>query len=270
MKQLLIIILAIVLFDKSSAQSYNGVSKETFDLIVNKTNMKLSKGGYLWCKKYHQAKLIDSTSTLKGWKGRKLYIYNYTVTDSKPYKSLNTNVILYNPTAEKLTKWAINAIAKNNTVNKKKIKLNLENINSIIDYIIAQSGGQFPVRGIVYEDISPQNGIQETYVFFDGVTVEHTDAAKYRIIAPQRATKEQEKAFWNMSFEDIDDKQTKGKARISSTLREEYSKLFDVDTKGRKWVEIVRNEYQKAMDTDFNNLIYCTIVMNDELKKKLK
>ena len=33
-------------------------------------------------------------------------------------------------------------------------------LKKLADFIIGQSGGQFPVRGIVYEDILPANGIK--------------------------------------------------------------------------------------------------------------
>lgn len=95
------------------------------------------------------------------------------------------------------------------------------------------SGGQFPVKGIVYENMDGKGF--KAYSFLDGVTV--------FLQTPGEITKE------NLS--------RVGKyARIISTTREEYNQRFsNVKTDGLAWLDVVRTEYPKALKSDTNNLM---------------
>src|SRR5208282_831571 len=103
--------------------------------------------------------------TVAGWEGFPTVQCTYSVED----KALNTNktavVILLDPDAHRLARWMVNAYLT------AKGSATTNDLKKLADFIIWQSGGQFPVRGIVYEDILPANGINEIYCFRDGVTV---------------------------------------------------------------------------------------------------
>ena len=53
----------------------------------------------------------------------------------------------------------------------------------MFQHILGQSGGQFPVAGVVYEDIIPADGVNEIYCFRDGVTVS-VEGVPHRGTAP--------------------------------------------------------------------------------------
>lgn len=208
-------------------------------------------------------KIID---TISSWKGFELKLYTYKMDRDKLNKELGRDligrVILCNPSAEKLVKWSVNALLKCG------ISVNYFNVLQVLNNIKGCSGAQFPVRGIVYEDIDPQDGTNETYAFFDGVTIEG-NGIKISTKKKQRVTTNQEDEYLSMTFNDIDEAILYG--RVSSTTRLEYIKAFpNTDTLGKNWVNIVRIEYQKAMNCDENNLIYATIFSDLQLNNNNK
>ncbi|MFA6894667.1 MAG: hypothetical protein WCQ46_02785 [Bacteroidales bacterium] len=100
------------------------------------------------------------------------------------------------------------------------------------------SGGQFPVLGMVYEDMYGTG--PKCYLFKDGVTVYLEDGNIKEL-------------------SEINDSSIirVGKyARIISTNREEYISMFGAaDLEGKKWLKVVRDEYKKALLSDRNNLM---------------
>lgn len=173
--------------------------------------------------RYMAGKLLSSTDKLPNWEGTQVSEYKYSVDKGK----LTAKVYLANADAKKMAAWVITTCYSITKTLKRKHTDFL--INSIKD----ASGGQFPVKGIVYENMDG-NGFK-AYNFLDGVTV--------FLKAPGDITEE------NLS--------RAGKyARIISTTREEYNQRFpNVKTDGLAWLDVVRNEYQKALKSDTNNLM---------------
>ena len=189
------------------------------------------------------ARLISTTDTIPGWEDFPVQLFEYNIAD-KLNGRLTTQVYLLNADAEKIARWIIAAC----WMEKRKVTSGY--IDAIVKQIDHESGGQFPIRGIVYEDLN-RDSIQETYPFFDGVSVEHKE---FTIITPKRAKPEQLTKYLSMIFADVGKIYTWG--RIISTTREEYNVLFpDADVDGNNWCNIVRKEYKKAMRSDVNYLI---------------
>jgi hypothetical protein len=145
-------------------------------------------------------------------------------------------VFMLNATSEQIAKWIISAcITVTGSINKRHTDL-------IIRTIQEQSGGQFPVKGIVYEDHG-----KPPYLFKDGVTVFLKKNIKDLL---------SKKGIDTMAAL-IDSNIMSGKfGRIISTTREEYKLNGGKEnTNGLNWLKVVRTEYQKAIGSDNNNLI---------------
>jgi endoglucanase len=267
MKTLLFIFLSISIFKSTEAQ-YKTVPKDIYDRLLLESKKRLD-GRYMVKGK---AEIITN---LKDWEGIKLEKYTYQVHDKNSSLGIDTTltatVILYNPSYELVVKWVINALLKAG------IKPTYKNTNQVLIEINKASNAQFPVRGIVYEDLTSRvknvkDGLQETYAFFDGVTIECKgisittyDTNNNRRFTNQRATKAQADKYLNMSFNDISSTHVFG--RIISTTREDYKSILpNVNTDKTAWIKVVSEEYKKAMKSEENNLIYATIY-NDRKRK---
>lgn len=141
-------------------------------------------------------------------------------------------VYMANADSKKLATWIITTclIVTN--------KLEKQNTDFLINSIKKASEGQFPVKGIVYENMDGKGYFP--YKFKDGVTVflrQNSDS----------------------DFSLINDgniRSTGKYARIISTTRENYNSLFkEKKTEGLKWLEVVRKEYQLALKSDVNQLM---------------
>lgn len=203
---------------------------------------------------------------LKYWETDTLTQYTYEIPDAHDGK-LTATVIMYNAGLHRIANWIYFSLLDCNR------KITNENIKKIIKHIKGVSGFQFPVRGIVYEDLYNDkhalvaDGTQETYFFFDGISVSHK---KIKISTynpsgiPQRV--KNEKAVLQMQEADIEKVFVYG--RICNTTRAEYTrfqlfkKLEPVNVDGTNFMFIVREEYKKAMHSKRNNLIAAWVLSN--------
>jgi hypothetical protein len=195
---------------------------------------------------FYMAKNCTVTEAHPGWEGFPVQRCSYTVQDTNGTKKTAT-VLLLNPTAAQAANWIRTACAKsqNECACHKKV----------IARIRQASGFQFPVAGVVYEDIIPKDGLFEAYCFRDGVTV-LVDGFKHRGTKP-------------LSTEEIETcisgelKSALKFARIHSGTREEYMKIGgklnvgDSSRNGRRleWLDAVRASYQEAWRTKSYSLL---------------
>jgi hypothetical protein len=203
---------------------------------------------------------------LKHWEEDTLTQYTYAIPDGHD-GTLTATVIMYNADIHRIANWIYFSLLDCNR------KASIGNVGKIIKHMKEVSGFQFPVRGIVYEDLYNDkkkrvpDGIQETYFFFDGISVSHK---KIKILTynpsgiPQRV--KEEKAILQMPEEDIEKAFVYG--RICNTQREEYSrfrlfkKQVPVNVEGINFMFTVREEYKKAMHGKRNNLIAAWVLSN--------
>lgn len=174
---------------------------------------------------------------IAGWEGFPTRLHSYKMSDGKTAK-----VIMCNADANRLARWVVSACLE------VKQSADSQWTDRLAKHIISQSGGQFPVAGIVYENMDGQGNA--IYVFRNGVTC--TIAAVANGTRRQVTDAEQSAAL---------DPQTPlvkaGKyARVSSTLREEYKVAGGIlPTENLAWPNAVRKEYQAALNSDRNLLV---------------
>ncbi len=187
-----------------------------------------------------------------GWEGFPTVQCVYTVQDKALHTNKTAAVILLDPDAARLARWMVNAcqFAKGGVTTN--------NLKKLADHIMGQSGGQYPVRGIVYEDILPENDIHEIYCFRDGVTVK-INGVEHRS-EKQPSPAEIEKSL----TAPLADVSWVGKyARIQSTTRENYQAAGGSEkVDGTNWLEISRKLYQKAWNSDTNELMMAWVKAN--------
>ena len=178
--------------------------------------------------RYMAQKLISETDTISGWENVNVSLYQYSVDSGK----IIGHVYMANADAKKLAAWVITTCF---TLTK---KLDKNNTDFLIKSIRNASGGQFPVKGIVYENMDGKG--YYPYVFKDAVTV-----------FLLQNTSDDLSLITNTNI-----RRTGKYARIISTTREEYNALFpDKNTEGIEWLNIVREEYKAALMSDKNNLM---------------
>jgi hypothetical protein len=191
--------------------------------------------------------------TVAGWDGFPTRRYTYSVKDKDgPAKS--ADVILLNPPSEMIARWIVSALIE------VKGSYDAADGRKVFAHILSQSGGQFPVAGVVYEDIIPADGVHEIYCFRDGVTVE-VEGVPHRGTAPM--TPEQLAAS-------IDGKVRRvfTYARIASTSPKMWidaggSKDVLKDGKpSEKWMSEIRRAYQAAWNSDRNALVVAWVKTN--------
>ena len=100
------------------------------------------------------------------WEGLPTQQCRYSVRDKKTGERKQGVVVLFNPSAQKLAEWILNACEQ---VAPKQTRTACT--SRVFGRVLDQSGGQFPVAGVVYEDLIPKDGVNEAYAFRDGVTV---------------------------------------------------------------------------------------------------
>lgn len=210
------------------------------------TKVKASFGFYM-------AKNCNVTEAHPRWKGFPVQRCSYTVSDKDGTKKTAT-VHLLNPSATQAANWIRSACAKSGDKGSCHKK--------VISQIRNASGFQFPVSGVVYEDIIPRDGVFEAYCFRDGVTV-LVDGFKHLETKPLSAEENETcisgKLRSALKF-----------ARIHSGTREEYVKsggklnVGDSSKNGRRleWLDAVRAAYQEAWKTDSYSLLNAWVDQN--------
>jgi endoglucanase len=221
--------------------------RDSLPSLVVKTKWLLDRA-------YMAKNLLATTDTLPGWEGYPVKLYQYeTGNDLYTGKPKMAKVYLLNPSPEKLAMWIITASWE------AKGSVDYKYTNKILQWIRNQSGAQFPVKGIVYEDQYTKD-YQEPYLFKDGVTVYIQDNNKW----PQDKTCTSEQIEFYLRISNADLKPQSGKyGRIASTTREDYKScggtedVGDANDRKLKWLEVVRELYKKAWNSDRNELIIC-------------
>jgi len=104
-------------------------------------------------------------TTYPGWEGFPLMKCRYSVTD-KNGRQKSAPVIMLNPSVEQLARWVVK------TCLVVKGSADFAYTDKLFNRVLEQSGGQFPVAGIVFEDILPGDSVYEIYCFRNGVTVQ--------------------------------------------------------------------------------------------------
>ena len=165
----------------------------------------------------------------------------YRQPDNNAPSGKTATVIMLNPEKELLAKWLVAScvIVKGSTdVKSCAIKL----AKAIID----ASGSQFPIAGIVLEDMNGDH-LQEAYTFRDGVTV------KLEGGLPVGSTGMFGESQNNLAIDPntavLSTASQKAPARIQSTWRQMYKDYMGSDAKdvtGIKWLDEVRRLYQDA------------------------
>ena len=187
-------------------------------------------------------------TTYPGWNDFPLKQCNYSVTDGNGTKK-SAKVIMLNPSPEQLARWVVFTCLK--------VKGNAADqyIDKLAKHIIDQSGAQFPIAGIVFEDVLPQDGIYEVYCFRNGVTV-GIKGVKHRKTEQPTAQEIEKSLYGEIEW-------TGKYARLQGTTREDYKDnggKIDVgdSSKGNRkiqWVEISRELYQAAWGNNKNELM---------------
>ncbi|WP_064198429.1 MULTISPECIES: hypothetical protein [Emticicia] len=178
--------------------------------------------------RYMEGTLIQKTDTLKGWEGIEVSLYSYKVTGT----NIIAKVYLADADSKRIATWVISTCV---TITGNLLKANTD---KLIKSIRDASGGQFPVLGMVYEDMDGKG--QKNYIFKDGVTVFLKNKTSDNLAL----------------INDVNIKSVGKYARIISTTREEYIKKFgNSDLSSKNWLKVVRDEYKKALKSDYNNLM---------------
>ena len=201
---------------------------------------------------YMAQKILLISDTIPGWEGFPVTLYEYqTGIDIYTGKPKTGKVFLLNPTPEKLAMWIAT------TCWDVKQSFDFQYTDALFRWIKGQSGAQFPVKGVVYED-QYTKGFQEPYIFKDGVTVYLKDSSYFP--ADKNCTREQLDFYLHISNEDLK-AQTGQYARIASTRREDYlsaggkEEVGDAKDRKQDWLKVVRELYKKAWNSDRNELI---------------
>jgi endoglucanase len=225
--------------------SLSAYIKDSMPALVQKTKDLLDHA-------YMAQKLIGVTDTLPGWEGFPVSLYEYNTTnDLYTGKPKIARVYLLDPSPEKLAMWIIT------TCWEVKKSVDYAYINRVFEFIKNQSGAQFPVKGLVYEDQYTKD-FQEPYVFKDGVTVYIADSTY--ITKDKNCTLEQIDYYLNVSNKELKP-QTGKYGRIISTTREDYKSnggtedVGDANDRKQKWLDVVRDLYKKAWRSDRNELM---------------
>ncbi|MFA6895403.1 MAG: hypothetical protein WCQ46_06595, partial [Bacteroidales bacterium] len=109
--------------------------------------------------RYMEQTFICKTDTLAGWEGIEVSLYNYKVHGT----DIIAKVYLADADSRKIASWIINTCVSLTG------KLSKTNSDKLIRETKFASGGQFPVLGMVYEDMYGTG--PKCYLFKDGVTV---------------------------------------------------------------------------------------------------
>lgn len=204
---------------------------------------------------YMAQEYVSENRRIPGWEGFPVRLYRYhTGKDVRYGKSKEGYVYMLNPDARKLAYWIVYAVWDATGT------LRYEDIEKVRRFVRWQSGGQFPVKGVVYEDMYTKD-LYEPYIFKDGVTVYMADE---RMKASDKTcSPEQLRFYLNMENRDLKD-YTGRYARICSTTREMYyaaggKKQVGKSEDGQRdkaWLAVVAELYQKAWKSRRNFLIY--------------
>lgn len=182
------------------------------------------------------------TATYPGWESLPLKECTYSVKGVNDPEKKTAKVIMLNAEPEQLARWVVSTCIEVVGIASNKCT------KAIGRQIIGQSGAQFPVAGIVFEDILPENGKFEVFAFRNGVTVRINGVTHLGMAQPSAA--EIEKSLHGEVTS------TLRFARIQSTTREQY--LANGGTRnvtGNAWNEVNRDLYKSAWGRNRNGMM---------------
>lgn len=204
---------------------------------------------------YMAENLLEERDDLPGWEGYPVQLWEY-YTGKDIYLGAPKRGLVYmlNPSPEQLAKWVVNAVFDATGA------LDPAHIEKLCAFIQWQSGAQFPVSGVVYEDMYTA-GFYEPYVFKDGVTVYVADSTY--LTREKHPTDEMLEYYLTLTNDQL--RPNTGRyARISSTTREMYYAAggtaevghSDDGERSQAWLAEVGRLYREAWNADKNFLIY--------------
>ena len=204
---------------------------------------------------YMAETLLGERTDLPGWEEYPVQLWEYHTGEDiylhAPKKGL---VYMLNPSPEQLARWVVNAVFDATG------ELDPAKIEQVCSFIQWQSGAQFPVSGVVYEDMYTA-GFYEPYVFKDGVTVYVADSTY--LSREKRPDETMLQYYLTLTDEQL--KPNTGRfARICSTTREMYYAAggkadvgrSDDGERSQAWLAEVGRLYREAWNSDRNFLIY--------------
>lgn len=180
-------------------------------------------------------------TTYPGWSGVPLRLCRYRVSDSYSGGTRQADVIVANPEPAQLARWVVQAALE------RRGRVQRSDTDAISVNILGQSGGQFPVAGVVYEDMDGTG--QRIYPFRNGVTV--------RVEGLPFATREQPSATQMAAYRTGAVAYVGRYGRIAGTLPEHWTALTGerVAADRSNWPDIVGRAHREAWGRDRNALI---------------
>lgn len=204
---------------------------------------------------YMAENLLGERDDLPGWEGYPVQLWEYhTGNDIYLHAPKRGLVYMLNPAPEQLARWVVNAVFDATGA------LDPADIEEVCSYIQWQSGAQFPVSGVVYEDMYTE-GFFEPYVFKDGVTVYVADSTY--LTREKHPTDAMLEYYLTLTNDQL--RTNTGRfARICSTTREMYYAAggtadvgySDDGQRSQAWLAEVGRLYREAWHSDKNFLIY--------------
>jgi hypothetical protein len=230
----------------TAPSSLTSAQADDADRLAKEFEQRLSKSRYMESGE-------ASDVRIPGWDGFPIKRYHYSVTD-KDGIAKSADVVMLNPSAKQIARWIVQALSEVHG------QYDPDAGRKIFKHILAQSGGQFPVAGVVYEDILPEDGKYEVYCFRDGVTVE-VEGVKHRTTEPLTADEIEASISGKL-------KRIFTYARIQSTTPQQFIEAggpADILKYGKptpRWPEVIRQAYQEAWTSDRNALLVAWVKAN--------
>lgn len=180
-------------------------------------------------------------ATYPGWTGVPLRLCRYRVSDRYSGGYRTGEVIVANPEPAQLARWVVQAAME------RRGRVLRSDTDALCANIMGQSGGQFPVAGIVYEDMDGSG--QRIYPFRNGVTV--------RIEGLPFATREQPSSAQMAAYRTGTVAYVGRYGRIAGTLPEHWTALTGerVAADRSDWPDIVGRAHRAAWGNDRNALM---------------
>jgi hypothetical protein len=191
---------------------------------------------------YDLHETLLGTMTVPDWSGFPIQHFSYLKIDPNGVQKTG-EVALLDPSPEQLAEWISTAVR--NAVGW----FDISKAKVLAQHCLDQSGFQFPVRGIHWENMTP---IFTAYTFFDGVTVRLKGWNPSWPTTP--LSQEMLDEAVNASWSDLSEARLY--ARLQGTTREEYkANGGKLPTDGKDWLNAVRDCYQRAWGTSENELM---------------
>jgi Bacterial Ig domain len=182
-----------------------------------------------------------TATTWPGWTGVPLKLCRYRVSDVYSGGTRTGEVILADAEPAQLARWVVQAAME------RRGRVVRSDVDAICNDIIGQSGAQFPVAGIVYEDMDGTG--QRVYPFRNGVTVQVAGLPYATRVQPTAA---QMSAYRTAAITFV------GRyGRIAGTLPADWTALTGeaVPADRSTWPDTVGRAYRAAWGQDRNALI---------------